>query len=89
MTSAQHLTWDDYIDIDIKKRIDELNEAVNIRLRDDKFQNKEFSQFCLDDKLEDAAYGDGSNTPDDTEYGDMAKDVSHPEQDDVNDNAYG
>eukprot|EP00957_Ditylum_brightwellii_P019321 1458209-Ditylum_brightwellii.AAC.1 len=87
-TSNQHVARDNYLDIDIKKWIDEFNEVVNTMLRDDNFQNKEFLQFYLDNKLEDAAYGDGSNTPDDTEYGDMAKDVSCPEQDDMDDNTY-
>ena len=53
------------------------------------FVNDKGNNFYIDDinEADEAAHGDGSNTPTDKEYGDMLTE-DRPEQDDIDDAAY-
>lgn len=83
-TTVQHVTLEDMRNPEIKKQIDEFDRKLNERMDDTNFTNPEATDFAIQDLEDDqAAYGDGTQTPGDEEYGDMVKANERPEEDDV------
>jgi hypothetical protein len=77
-TSVEHVTRDDYLQVDKKAEIDEFNRRLGESLNDANFAIEgegEFKSMYLDDIEEDenpgVAYMGDANTPTDEEYGDM------------------
>ena len=74
----EHVTRDDYLQVDKKAEIDEFNRKLEESLDDANFiveGEGEFESMYLDDIKEDenpgVAYANDTNTPSDDEYGDM------------------
>jgi hypothetical protein len=85
-TSVEHVTRDDYLHEDTKKRIERFNEKLEERLDDTNFilqgengVDLKFLEDLVDGDGIDAMVG-GDNTPTDEEYGDMLID-ERPEED--------
>ena len=88
-TPVQHVVRTEMLDPDLKKLIDEFDAKVKERLNDANFQNPDGTDLYMEDEdsAEEQAYGDGSKTPSDAEYGDMLQE-ERPEADDIDSDAY-
>ena len=89
LTSVQHVTRDDMLDPTMVERIKEFEKALEERLYDTNFTNKEAGDICINDidDAEEAAHGDGSNTPSDDEYAYMLPE-DRLDRADLDDDAY-
>ena len=87
-TTVQHVTQDDLLKDGVKQQVQKYDNAINNRLKDANFVNSENAPYYLVDDETDPAYGDGSNTPSDAEYGNMTSRPEQPEQDDINNKTY-
>ena len=91
-TTVQHVTRDEMNDPDIKARIEHFDRQMQERMDDTNFDNPELVNFHLGDEINllderirdrwphDTAYGDGSHTPSDSDYGEPRE---RPEEDDI------
>eukprot|EP00804_Cyclotella_cryptica_P008557 CCRYP_007551-RA/>CCRYP_007551-RA protein AED:0.38 eAED:0.38 QI:0/0/0/1/1/1/2/0/852 len=69
-TTVQHVTTEDLLNLDIKSQVNEFNEKLVELLDDTNHRVKWDLPKSLEDlTFDDPAYGDGSNTPTDKEYG--------------------
>jgi hypothetical protein len=91
-TSVQHVTIEDMRNPELLVKMDRMKAALNKRLDDTNFQNEYDGNFFDDieevpSRIDVMAYGDGTKTPSDTDYGDMNESV-RKEEDDIDDDAY-
>ncbi len=88
-TTVQHVTREDLLDQHLGDKIKEFDKALEIRMDDTNFVNDKGDDFYINDikEADEAAHGNGSNTPTDKEYGDMLTEDC-PKQDDIDDAAY-
>ena len=79
-----HVTLDELLDPVLAKKVAEFDINFNKRLDDTNFVNPEAGDIYIDelDKAHKATHGDGSQTPDDSDYVDMIQE-ERPDQDDV------
>ena len=88
-TTVQHVTRDEYLDPVMCKRIKEFDKQIEKRLDDTNFVNPEAGELYIGEveDEDEAAHGDGNQTPDDDEYAEMNT-KERPEQDDVDSKTY-
>ena len=96
-TTVQHVTRDEMNDPDIAQRIEIFNRHMTERLDDTNFTNPAAEGFpqsddviLLDERIRDQwqmdpAYGDGTNTPSNSDYGEPP---DRPEEDDIDLDTY-
>ena len=77
-TTVQHVICNDLLDPDMKRRIDNFGEELEERLDDTNFVDDFGANFYIDDvdEANEAAHGDGANTPSDEAYEDMTAENS-------------
>lgn len=89
-TSVQHVTRDERLEPTLMAKITTFDETVKTRLDDANFVNPEVPgvQFIDAEPLmgDGVAYGDGTKTPSNEEYGETQQELS--ERDDIEDSAY-
>ena len=88
-TSVQHIIRDEMLDSAIVERIKGFDKSLEERLDDTNFTNKEAGDMCIDDidDADEAAHGDGPNTPSDDDYTYMLPEEI-PDRDDLDDDVY-
>jgi len=89
-TTVQHTIRDDYLNLEVKTRIDRFNQELETRLDDANFQTDDGGDvaFYLED-VEDTGGTDNPNTPTDDEYGDMLLDERPDDSEDMFDKYIG
>ena len=86
-STIEHVTEDDLRQPGMKKQVDDFSSGVRDRLKDTNFQLKpseEYSSWTI--PMADPAYGDGTKTPTDAEYGDSITDTK--EEDEIESSVY-
>ena len=88
-TTTQHVTRDKYLDPVMCERIKDFDKQIEKLLDDTNFVNPEAGELYIDEveDKDEAAHGDGTQTPDDDEYADMNTE-ERPKQDDVDSKTY-
>ena len=88
-TSVQHVNRDEMPEPVMVERIKGFYKALEELLDDTNFANEEAGGMCMDniEDADDAAHGDGSNTPSDDDYAYILA-VDRTDRDDLDDDAY-